>query len=263
MLLPGLFPSASAALFPLAVQPSQIDSLEPSYPCPAADKLISDLTSPSNPKWKEHLDAASSLFRSLDSMSGVLPSDYGFHKSFDHYFDNLSSRQCHGLPLPCSEADPSNCVSQEQADTVYRLGMHEYSYMYRGSEDALKAAVLKYGAFFVEHSAHIREALNGGQVKYRHNVAHDGSIARVLSVLQVENMVWPGMGAEVVWEIYRVKNVQDNRKFALRVLWGGNVLHSSHPELGVMNMIDLEIWLRYVHGLVGEKGSKIVEGCKI
>jgi len=35
------------------------------------------------------------------------------------------------------------------------------------------------------------------QIRYRHNIAHDGSISPLLGLLQIKGMVWPGMGSEV------------------------------------------------------------------
>ena len=73
-------------------------------------------------------------------------------------------------------------------------------------------------------------------------------------------MVWPGMGAEVVFEIYRKKKA--GRKRFVRVLWGGQVLKSSHPELGALDMVDWDTLLAYFDGLVGKGASRVVEICK-
>ena len=37
---------------------------------------------------------------------------------------------------------------------------------------------------------------------YYHNFAHDGSIAPILGLLQLSQPVWPGMGSEVVFELW-------------------------------------------------------------
>ena len=92
----------SAKEIPLAVQPASIDSLEPKYTCDAGTALYASYgVESTNPNWTEHLTASQPLFNILDGISGVAPSDPGFHQSWDHYFDNLSSRLCHGKPLPC------------------------------------------------------------------------------------------------------------------------------------------------------------------
>ena len=92
----------SAKELPLVVQPASIDSLEPKYTCDAGAALYTSYgVGSTNPNWTEHLIASQPLFDVLDDISRVSPNDPGFHQSWDHYFDNLSSRLCHGKPLPC------------------------------------------------------------------------------------------------------------------------------------------------------------------
>jgi len=246
---------------PLHIQPTNVDSLEPQYPCPKASSLYSSYgVSSTAANWTAHLTAAKPLFDSLDAISGISRDSTDWHKSFDHYYDNLSARQCHAKPLPCNINNTNACVTQDQADTVYRLGQYEYSFTYRDSPQSLRAAVASYGVWLAELASNIRSAVSGASpVIYRHNVAHDGSVSRLLSILQVEQMVWVGMGSEVVFEIYRKKG---NGKKYVRILWGGQVLRSSNPSLGVVDMLDLNVFLGYVEGLVGKRAEKVVEMCK-
>ncbi|VBB73008.1 Putative protein of unknown function [Podospora comata] len=262
--------------FPLLVQPASIDSLEPAYPCLAAKKNFSTYGVGSrDPGWTAHLKAASSLYARLDSICGVSPADSGFHTSLDHYFDNLSARLCHAKPLPCNVSHPSLCVTQAMADAVFRLGQYEYSYLYRDAgARTLKYSVGTYGIWIAELAQNLRHAIyateesastgsdrttNSG-MRYRHNIAHDGSISYILSILQVEEMVWPGMGSEVVFELYKKKVDQ---QYYIRVLWGGQVMKSSNPTLGVLDMLEVEILLTYFDGLVGQGAEKIPGFCSL
>ena len=179
---------------PLMIQAKGIDSLEPQYSCSAGSALFNEIKSSSNADWKAHLDAGAGLFAALDEISGVPQDDEDFHVSFDHYFDNLSARQCHAKPLPCKLADGQNttdCVDQKLADAVYRMGQWEYSQSYRDAESSLAASVASYGVWIAELSAHLRDVVSGKDdlPLYVHNVAHDGSTSRVLSILQVDVMV--------------------------------------------------------------------------
>jgi hypothetical protein len=268
MLIEGMYSRKENV--PLHVQPSTIDSLAPSYSCPAASSLYSSYgvgSTASN--WTRHLTATAPLFASLDTISGVPPNSSEWHTWFDHYYDNLSARQCHAKPLPCNVANSTLCVSQDQADTVYRLGQYEYSFIYRDSPLSLQAAAASYGVFMAELVQNMRSALAGqSPVLYRHNVAHDGSLARLLSFLQIEQMVWVGMGSEVVFEVYRKKEsygTAAGSKAYLRILWGGQVMRSSHPGLGAkdgeVDLIDLDVFLGYVDGLVGRSADKVVGKC--
>jgi len=69
-------------------------------------------------------------------------------------------------------------------------------------------------------------------------------------------MVWPGMGSEVVFELYSKTGC-----YYLRVLWGGQVFKSSHPAFGTMDMVPLTSVLAYFDGLVGVGAGKIPGLC--
>jgi 2-phosphoxylose phosphatase len=282
----------------------------------------------------------------------VSPSDGGFHASFDHYYDNLSARQCHAKPLPCrlvGGVNSTTCVTQDIANEVYRFGHWEYSFIYRDSPTSLNAAVGQYGVWVAELATHIRDLISGkSNIIYRHNVAHDGSVSRLLSFLQVDVMIWPGMGSEVAFEVYQktssttpttlttatpsviapncnhdnclrqfiqessqisafcptytassntaalptfVSNCGDSpsrvssacsclvsptptttssapastatspSEYYMRVMFGGKVLKSSNPTLGLMDMVPLETVLAYIDGLVGVGASLVMGKC--
>ncbi|KAL9110488.1 MAG: hypothetical protein Q9227_005032 [Pyrenula ochraceoflavens] len=259
----GQYPSTSNSPVSVAIQPDSIDSLEPTYSCPSADSLYSSYAvGSSNPAWTSHLNASASLYNALDSISGVDPTDAGWHNWFDHYFDNLSSRQCHSKPLPCSPTSNNSCITQSLADAVYRRGLYEYSFIYRDAPQSLSYSVSRYGVYIAELASNLRAAMeptsNTTRVKYRHNVAHDGSISPLLGILQVDVMVWPGMGAEVVFELYS----SDAGRWYVRVLWGGRVLRSSNPSLELMDIVPVETVLAYFDGLVGVNAAKIPGLCK-
>ncbi|KAK6523955.1 hypothetical protein TWF281_001912 [Arthrobotrys megalospora] len=260
MLINGMFGPSQIDRIPLSIQPGLVDSLQPSYSCPKASILYQEYAVGSmEPKWRLHLDKTKDFLQALDLISGVPADNEGFHKSFDHYYDNLSSRLCHQKPLPCTADGSPRCVTQRQADTVFRLGQYEYSYIYRDSPRSLEAATGSFGVWVAELACNIRSMVSGrSTIKYRHNIAHDGSISRLLSILQLDVMVWPGMGAEVVFEIYKRKDKGD---LFVRVLWGGRIFRSSHPRLGKIDMLELEVFLGYLEGLVGRKAERVSAYC--
>ena len=68
-------------------------------------------------------------------------------------------------------------------------------------------------------------------------------------------MVWPGMGSEVIFELYEKRD-----QWFVRILWGGQVLRSSSPMLGdKVDMVPLSSLLAYFDGLVG-RGAVLVPG---
>lgn len=271
MLIGGTWGTSDSV--PLLIEAAGVDSLEPQYPCSVGDGLFNEIKSPSDSAWKAHLDGAADLYRVLDNISGVPPSDAGFHASFDHYFDNLSARQCHAKPLPCRLAggvSTSPCIDQALAEGVYRLGQWEYSRIYRDAPQSLGASASSYGVWIAELAAHLRAVIEGEDMPlYVHNVAHDGSVSRLLSILQIDVMVWPGMGSEVVFELYEraySAGPPGPRKESpgghyVRVLFGGQVLRSSNPSLGVMNMVPVGSLLAYFDGLVGKNADLVMGKC--
>ncbi len=113
------------------------------------------------------------------------------------------------------------------------------------------------GVYIAELAQNIRASMAGtSPVRYRHNVAHDGSIARLLSILQIDVMVWPGMGSELIFEIWN----KGGERF-VRVLWGGTPLRSSKPGLGLIDMVPVEALLEYFDGLVGVGAAKVPALC--
>ncbi|KAF8154514.1 histidine phosphatase [Crassisporium funariophilum] len=251
-LLAGLFPQSKFQILATLIQPSTFDSLEPTYSCSAASRIRNDYTTGSSGQlWKEHLTKASSLYTKLDKVSGIQSQDTaGWHTSFDHYYDNLSAKQCHGKKLPCSVNDTSICVTQEDANTVYRLGNWEYSYQFRDAPASAQYAALRYGAWVLELRAHLEGKVDGtSKIKYFHNVAHDGSISALLGFLQISDMVWPGMGSEVSFELYSQKS-----NYFIRVLWGGQPMKTSTP-LGVLDMIPLADFFAYIDSAIGSANN--------
>lgn len=173
-------------------------------------------------------------------------------------YDNLSAKQCHQLPLPCSVNSTDTCVSQDDANTIYRLGHYEYAYRWRGAANSTLYSALKMGAWFTELRAHLQTAAEGGsKLKYLHkyvlrvrwadgSFAHDGSISPVLGLLQIAYPVWPGMGSEVVFELWQN---EDDAAHYVRVLWSGQPLQTSTP-LGTLDMVKLEDFDAYLEDTI-------------
>ncbi|KAF8977495.1 histidine phosphatase [Cyathus striatus] len=245
-LLKGLFPSTPSSNIEVQIQSSTFDSLEPTYSCPNANNLKSGFTTGSKGQiWQDHLNAAKSIYASLDAVSGIDPNDGGWHASFDHYYDNLSAKLCHSKSLPCSVNDTSLCVSESMAETVFRLGNWEYSYLYRDAPDTAAYSALRYGAWVLEMRGRLQLWVDGkGDVKYYHNVHRARWInIPLLGFLQVDVMV--------AFELYQKDNTQDH---FLRVLWGGQPMETSTP-LGVLDMIPIDDFFKYIDSMVGSASS--------
>lgn len=121
-------------------------------------------------------------------------------------YDNLSAKQCHGKPLPCSLNNTAICTPQEDADAIYRLGNYEYayksviafslvlvladgddeySYRWRMAENSTLYSALTMGAWFIELQDHINGKIDGSNnVKYFH---------KWVNKVQFWNFDWTGM----------------------------------------------------------------------
>ena len=153
-------------------------------------------------------------------------------------------------------ADRSACISATDANTVFRLGQYEYSYIYRGAPESFNYARAKYGVFANELKSRLKQRISGsGGVRYTHNIAHDESVSLLLGLLQVAEMVWPGMGSEVVVELYSMLG----QRWYVRVLWGGQVMESS--ALGKIDMLEAEVFLQYLTDAAGEGAGFVLEKC--
>jgi len=137
------------------------------------------------------------------------------------------------------------------------LGNWEYSYIFRDAPDSAAYSALRYGAFVLELKSHLTEFMQGSsKLKYFHNIAHDGSMAPLLGLLQVDVMVWPGMGSEIAFELYRNDR---NRQFFIRVMWSGQPMKTSTP-LGTLDMVKIDDFFAYLDSMVGS-GADLVNAC--
>lgn len=75
-IIKGMF--GSSADVPVLQQYDSIDSLRPGYSCGYADNLRGTYQG-NNPDWTEHLEQSQQLFSKLDAISGISPSDSGWH----------------------------------------------------------------------------------------------------------------------------------------------------------------------------------------
>lgn len=56
------------------------------------------------------------------------------------------------------------------ADTVYRLGNHEYSYIFRDAPESALCVALRFGAWFHELKHNLENIISGeNQIRYLHN----------------------------------------------------------------------------------------------
>jgi len=140
---------------------------------------------------------------------------------YDHYFDVLSSRTCHGHPLPCNST--SACVSEDDAARVFALGDFEYNYIWNAARNSTTYVHLTFGVFFLELARNFKTYMSGKEThKMRLYVGHDGSMIRLAAGLglgKTGSLRWPALGSEFVLEVWRMK---DKAQFV-------RVMHEGRP----------------------------------
>jgi acid phosphatase len=240
--LAGLFDTVDYV--PLHAQNNLVDSMDGGYPCPAADRY--EEAKRQTPAWQEHLDKTADLRARLEAVLSTDTSDdaEAWRESFDHYADYFQGRQCHGLPLPCHPSNTSLCVTQADIDTVSSLGDWEWDFTWRAQPNAKQHIRAARGVLIAEMLDMLsRKAAGQTKIRYAHLFGHDGELGPLLGSLGVPFLRWPGMGAEIVFELYKTKA----DAHMVRVLYGGRPIRSSHGDLSWMPLDQFAaIWQTYI-----------------
>ncbi|KAI6098881.1 phosphoglycerate mutase-like protein, partial [Pisolithus croceorrhizus] len=237
-ILYGMDPDTAGKQWSVHMQPDIIDSLVPNYACPAAGQLRADVQATSS--WVEHLVQHEPLQRKLGWTLGTTGLDE-WNSWYDHFFDALTSRTCHGHPLPCNGTGA--CVTQEDAEIVFSIGDWEYNYIFNDSPQAGQYVKLTFGIFFAELAHTLRHKRQ--KHKLYMYIGHDGSMVRLAAGLglgSANGLRWPAMGSEIVLEVWHAPyNV-----FYVRVL------HEGSPAPPPLDWIPLREFIQLLEDLVPE-----------
>lgn len=196
--LRGMWPSYNQPVA-LHQQPTAIDTVNEGFSCNFRNILLSYIES--TPHWDAHLAAAGPL---LDALEPYTQNNSAWTSTFDHLNDNFQSRTCNGYALPCNVNDTSSCVSQAQADEVFRAGDWEWNYYWRANPNVTEYIQTVEGLFIqeiVQRMISVRDGSSGG-VKWVHDFIHDGDIGPICGALGIESLRWPGMGSNLAFELW-------------------------------------------------------------
>ncbi|KAI0264145.1 phosphoglycerate mutase-like protein [Gloeopeniophorella convolvens] len=211
-MLAGMEPLTAERDWASHSQPQRIDSLVPNYKCPRADAL--QAAAQAAPKWQAILKKNEALKARLDAVLGTKDSKAVWPNSFMFYQDVLTSRVCNDHPLPCNTA--GDCVSEEDAAQIFELGNIEFDYLWHTANNATESNQLTFGAMFSE----LADGLESPRHRLMLYVAHDLSVVRLASGLEIFPIHWPKLGSEIVIEIWKDKH---DERF-VRVLYDGAVV---------------------------------------
>ncbi|KXL48254.1 hypothetical protein M433DRAFT_75919 [Acidomyces richmondensis BFW] len=226
--LRGIWPSYTLPV-PLHQQATAIDTVNEGFSCNLRNTILSDLES--TPEWNAHIEATAPLRAAL---SGYTQNENAWTSTFDHLSDNFQARRCNGYPLPCpvNASEGSACVTQAQADEVWRASDWEWNYWWRNNPNASVYIQTVEGLFIGEIISGFRAVQNGSSaIKYRHDFIHDGDIGPIAGALGISALRWPAMGSNIAFEIW--KEMGSEHLYA-------RVLYSGQPMKTIRGMLD---WL--------------------
>ncbi|KAF8498089.1 phosphoglycerate mutase-like protein [Russula emetica] len=244
-MLAAMDPFVAGLPWPVYTQPASIDSLVPAYPCPAATAMRQAFQAV--PAWKDHLKANASLKARLDAVFGTAGLD-AWASWYDHFFDALTARTCHGHPLPCNNAANNTCVLEDDAASVFAIGDFEYNYIWNVAQNASTYNSLTFGVFFAE----LADALAVPTFTHRLSlyVGHDGTLVRLLGALGAIPLRWPSFGSEVVLEVWEEALGLGGGRF-IRVFHEGTILRG-------MEWVQLDEFIEMLRALVP---ARLFERC--
>ncbi|KAL7795110.1 histidine phosphatase superfamily [Trichoderma ceciliae] len=223
--LRGLWPHYPGSV-PLHQQ-AGLDTVNNGYPCNARGSILSAIQSTA--EWNEHLSVTAYLRQSLGDIIGATSS--AWQDTFDHFSDNFQARLCNGYELPCSFTDSSKCVSQPQAEEVFRASDWEWQHYWRNNSLVIKYIQATEGLFIGEIVGRLRAVLDGKQkYVYAHTFIHDGDIGPVLGALGINQLRWPAMGSNIAIEVWETP-VGQKKDYHARVLYSGHTLRSIYGDL--------------------------------
>lgn len=197
--LRGIWPDYPYAL-PLHQQAADIDTVDEGFSCDLRSTVESEIES--TPLWTSHLTVTAPL---QSALSGYTLNDSAWTSTFDHLSDNFQARLCNGYTLPCpvSPAESDVCVTQDQANEVFRAGDWEWNYYWRNSGNSTLYIQTVEGLFIQEILTGFAGAAAGNtSVKYRHEFLHDGDVGPIAGALGITALRWPGMGSNLAFELW-------------------------------------------------------------
>lgn len=171
--------------------------------CPALVSLMSSRSQ--SAEWKAHLNQPA-LWPILEAAFGTANKPE-WHQAFDNYFDQMSVRTCHNMPLPCSP-DGTTCVDQKSYQQVVSLANWEFAYAYTQYEWQ-NFATLGIGGFvsvlrdvWVAIANEDPSLSSVGTPDFAFYSGHDTTLTAVLGAFNVTNWPWPAYASNMLFELW-------------------------------------------------------------
>jgi len=170
--------------------------------------------------------------------------------------DQVNSRICHSLSLPCTEE--GECMASELALAVSAEGNRLYCEKYHGSKGGKTAAILSMYPFLTEILQVLVDNASGDSpIRLAVYVGHDTVIAPILAALGVGDCGWPPYASRIVFELWEKHPGIPSH---IRLLFNGNAITQSVPGCSE-ELCSFETLIAHVQHALGPSDS-FEEACQ-
>jgi len=199
----GLYPTDKrpGVYIPVSIIPVSTDYLHPnSGSCPRLGQLVANNTY-KNAEWMQHFNDVKPILDKVNLIGGSKGSSiFDDNYTVDGWADVLHSRECHGLPFPCTE-DGKTCVTQDMADALYQADNWNAAHEYAGDETARLAS----GPIFTDIANYFATRISTGKgPRYIHYSAHDSTVSSLLAGLKYDGG-FPPYASSVRFELWQTQ----------------------------------------------------------
>ncbi|KAJ2806225.1 hypothetical protein H4R20_001769 [Coemansia guatemalensis] len=228
----GLWPKRAitpAKAIPLHSYPERIETMYGNTArCPKLSSLMAQMVDSAG--YQKFLRDQGPLMTRLSGIFGVHGS--GWDDGWDHYFDVLNARQCHGMDLPCSSSDVpgstqisgQQCATADDVAQVSHNANYEFAYKYRDHPLAQTYTRLNIGSFVGTLREQMESHIAGkaGNLKFALYSGHDSTIWPLLVLLGADDksILWPPYASNLALELWK----KHDGGRVVRVIFNGQVL---------------------------------------
>lgn len=175
-------------------------------------------------KASSYLTSAQLKKPTFDRLLEAAGVDKTFNPSFTEMFDQLWSRLCHNLSLPCNR---ETCVNYSLALEGGRLAQWSFANSHPLNSSILTAQPFLYHTVLSEMESAIHSGAGGlPYYRFTFSFSHDSLLTPLLNVLSLPQNEWVPYASRLVFELWRKKGALRNEddSYYVRLLFNGQSL---------------------------------------
>lgn len=179
------------------------------------------------------------------------------HRTITDIADQVHSRICHSLSLPCT--NEGGCMQASMALSVAAEANRMYCEKYQGAHGGKTASVLSMHPFLSEIFKVLQSNADGSsRVRLAVYVGHDTVIAPILAALGYPVCGWPPYASRITFELWQKD--KHLRPSHIRILFNGRPITASIAGCSE-ELCPMKVVLSHVNHALHPSGS-FAESCK-